>query len=269
VDSSRKPREIEFLHNTVHNYDIVFVRAGLADFQFDNLVKNNIFTNVNNGIWSEDLELTDLEIINTWFDNNFYDVSGSWTYSYTEEIDYATWQSVRNQDLDSIRGTDVLYVDEANGDFRLQAGSPAENLAVDILDLDGDGSTTDFVPAGAFVTGDETVGLIDYNRSSGIGNDGSNCGDGYCDGAETCSSCVLDCGDCPAAVCGDLNCTGLENCSTCPGDCGNCSCVHEAELDPCDGAVSIAEISSYINQWRSGAVSIGDVLVAINVWRAG
>jgi len=176
---------------------------------------------------------------------------------------------VRNQDLDSIRGTDVLYVDEANGDFRLQAGSPAENLAVDILDLDGDGSTTDFVPAGAFVTGDETVGLIDYNRSSGIGNDGSNCGDGYCDGAETCSSCVLDCGDCPAAVCGDLNCTGLENCSTCPGDCGNCSCVHEAELDPCDGAVSIAEISSYINQWRSGAVSIGDVLVAINVWRAG
>src|SRR5262249_21623388 len=49
------------------------------------------------------------------------------------------------------------------------------------------------------------------------------CGNGRCDGSETCSSCPRDCGTCPTAPrCGDLACNGTETCSSCPGDCGAC-----------------------------------------------
>ena len=55
----------------------------------------------------------------------------------------------------------------------------------------------------------------------------ANCGDGFCNGAETCSSCATDCGECatPAPVgpyCGDESCNGNETCETCNTDCGDC-----------------------------------------------
>jgi hypothetical protein len=53
------------------------------------------------------------------------------------------------------------------------------------------------------------------------------CGDGTCNGAETCSTCLGDCGQCVQTPiypwCGDHICNNGEACSTCPGDCGVCS----------------------------------------------
>ena len=61
------------------------------------------------------------------------------------------------------------YVNRIARDYRLCTGagvpvascadaSPAINQGVDLLDLDGDGSTTDRITAGAFITGDERIG---------------------------------------------------------------------------------------------------------------
>jgi hypothetical protein len=47
------------------------------------------------------------------------------------------------------------------------------------------------------------------------------CGDGACNGADTCGNCGKDCGDC--AVCGDGACNGEEACGTCAPDCGACA----------------------------------------------
>ena len=60
--------------------------------------------------------------------------------------------------------------------------------------------------------------------SSPIPNCGLGCGDGDCNGAETCGTCPADCGACPA-VCGDGDCNGAETCDTCPADCGACPTV--------------------------------------------
>lgn len=53
------------------------------------------------------------------------------------------------------------------------------------------------------------------------------CGDGICEGSETCENCPVDCGECPP-VCGDGNCDAGdgEDCLTCPEDCPVCP--------PCD-----------------------------------
>jgi MYXO-CTERM domain-containing protein len=46
------------------------------------------------------------------------------------------------------------------------------------------------------------------------------CGDGACDATESCADCEGDCGACP--VCGDGACDAAETCTACPDDCGAC-----------------------------------------------
>jgi len=60
------------------------------------------------------------------------------------------------------------------------------------------------------------------------------CGDGSCNGAETCSTCPTDCGVCPAD-CGNGICDGTETSSSCPEDCVNpivCSLERCQEVYP-------------------------------------
>jgi hypothetical protein len=56
--------------------------------------------------------------------------------------------------------SDPMFVDAANRNFRLQPSSPARNVGVDVLDLNGNGSTTDVIPAGAYITGTEIIGAV-------------------------------------------------------------------------------------------------------------
>ena len=62
------------------------------------------------------------------------------------------------------------------------------------------------------------------------------CGDGACNGEETCETCDVDCGACPE--CGDGECNGVEGCDTCADDCGACEgdCCDLGETPGCDDA---------------------------------
>ena len=86
---------------------------------------------------------------------------------------FASYQErFADQDQDSpvsLNG-DPLFVSPGAGDYRLCVGpgvpavecsdaSPALTLGVDIGDLDADGLTNDPVPAGAYITGTECIGL--------------------------------------------------------------------------------------------------------------
>jgi hypothetical protein len=64
-----------------------------------------------------------------------------------------------------------------------------------------------------------------YYQSYGVGAPPPPvCGDGQCNGGETCSTCATDCGACPPPpVCGDGVCQPSENCSSCATDCGACA----------------------------------------------
>ena len=58
------------------------------------------------------------------------------------------------------------------------------------------------------------VGIAQYAVAGG------GCGNGTCNGKETCKTCPADCGVCPP-VCGDGKCQAPETCSTCAKDCGS------------------------------------------------
>ncbi len=68
----------------------------------------------------------------------------------------------------------------------------------------------------------------DGNTISGDGcsstctNEEDHCGNGTCDEdkGEDCTSCEQDCGECHK--CGDGTCNGTDTCENCPGDCGAC-----------------------------------------------
>ncbi|MSP92578.1 MAG: CHAP domain-containing protein [Myxococcales bacterium] len=57
-----------------------------------------------------------------------------------------------------------------------------------------------------------------YVVKKGGGPVGPVCGDGQCNGGESCSGCDKDCGSC----CGNGKCDNGEKCSTCQKDCGGC-----------------------------------------------
>lgn len=72
---------------------------------------------------------------------------------------YKTAYANQDQASPASVDSDPLFVNAAAGNYRLQGGSPAENLSVDIDDLDQDASTVDTITAGCYRTGTEEIGL--------------------------------------------------------------------------------------------------------------
>jgi len=44
-------------------------------------------------------------------------------------------------------------------------------------------------------------------------------------------------------------------------------CSHDADEEPCDGIVSLAELIDYINSWKADDVTLQDVMGAIVEWK--
>jgi hypothetical protein len=77
----------------------------------------------------------------------------------TNNYSLSSWKSTFNMDNATPAGlaTLTLFLDLL-GDLKLLPLSPARTAGVDVLDLDHDGSTTDVIPAGAYITGSEVIG---------------------------------------------------------------------------------------------------------------
>lgn len=67
------------------------------------------------------------------------------------------WMSSFKQDSAST-SSNPGYVDPDGNDLRLSPSSPVVTVGVDVLDLDGDGRTSDIIRPGAYVSGNEVIG---------------------------------------------------------------------------------------------------------------
>lgn len=190
------------------------------------LLQNNIVVNANHGIDAG----TDNAIDQLTSDyNNVHNCSVEYI-SPTGEMTLSEWQSAYSKDLNSFT-TDPEFMDPSGGDYRLRPGSPCENAGIDILDLDNDGDTTDPVNIGAYITGDECIGLL--------------------------SGCEAQ-----AAYCGDGSCAGDEDWESCPQD-----CFHPADSDE-DGMIRKSEIDFFITSWLNGNVRIDELMSAVGYWKS-
>lgn len=81
-----------------------------------------------------------------------------WAFASREYSSLSAWLGAAPSDAGSITAASAGFVNAAGADFKLTSGSVARTLGVDILDLNRNGSTSDQVPAGAYVTGNEVIG---------------------------------------------------------------------------------------------------------------
>jgi hypothetical protein len=158
---STEPLNAKIVNNTIYG-----ATEGL-------LVSNNLAPNAGHRFWnnivhggtnyainyagsSATLQKSRLDV-----EHNLYWNFRAFAIVFTSNYTLATWKSTFGQDNASPAATNQnpMFVNPVEGDYRLQVGSPARALGVDVLDLNQNGSTTDVIPLGAYITGTEVIGL--------------------------------------------------------------------------------------------------------------
>ena len=76
------------------------------------------------------------------------------------------WQVATNFDSNSLNN-DPLFRNLETHDFHLRGNSPCIGTGIDRQDYDGDGNTTEPINMGAYITSNETIGLIDLSQYQG------------------------------------------------------------------------------------------------------
>lgn len=214
-----QPRGYVVANNTLVGNSHAFRLEGFCNDASGMVYRNNIAVDTTaNSLWGEsDLCSTGLTKANYDFDYNLYGQSGTFGNLHYIEFPLATWQSPTydNQDVNSAEGIDPLFSDPTQDLFTLQAGSPCReggaNDGIDVLDLDGDGSTDDPITLGAYITGDETIGPTTDPFVETCAQLG---GVACCASGETCPGAALgDSSDCSGVCCAVACEPAVEGCT--------------------------------------------------------
>lgn len=150
-----EPTQVFVVNNTI---DDCAIGIDLQGQGADNEVHNNLITTNDDGLGAEGAigaPLTGLSFErNLYFGNSNmarFDRDGS-NPTYT----LATWQSTYSEDPNG-SSADPDYVNAAGNDFHLDVGSPALTLGRVVQSIGG--TNGDTIPAGAYITGSETIGI--------------------------------------------------------------------------------------------------------------
>jgi hypothetical protein len=158
--SSGYPRNLDIVNNTFYNNGYAF-NPRISANQTGIRIYNNIASNSSRGIWSEQLTVANASnksIIDFKY-NNYYN-SASHAEITGGTFSFDTWKTATGQDSATppSLSTDPRFANVSQNDFRLAADSPCINAGIDILDLNGNGSITDPISIGAYITGNEVIG---------------------------------------------------------------------------------------------------------------
>jgi hypothetical protein len=161
------------VNNTIDNCRLG-VTLNWTSYMLGNVVWNNIITNSREEavfVYSGDSDTHLAEKTHIDYEHNLY-----FGFSNFSEVDYtnkslSTWKTNYHQDsaIPASLNVNPQYVDRTNHNFRLctangvpsgcTGASPARNAGIDILDLNSNGSTTDSINIGAYITGYEVIGV--------------------------------------------------------------------------------------------------------------
>jgi hypothetical protein len=150
------PEDVWVVNNTIYDFDVASKGAirTLASNPGPITVKNNVISASSIAVGDEDNASLDADYT---FDRNlYYGFTAFSRMNYTNQT-FATWQSTYSEDANSLSTSDPLFTDAANNTFTLQGTSPALTLGRSINAIHG--STDQTIPAGAYITGNEEIGL--------------------------------------------------------------------------------------------------------------
>jgi len=151
------PAHVTVVNNTIHAASPssdgggILLRPQFTGYR--NLVfKNNIVTGSAAGVTAWGTELN----ASSFSHNNYYNNS---RVAWIDYRDYTLsgWRSTYGKDTAGTLTSNPQF--RASDDFRLADTSPLINAGLDILDLDNDGSTSDAITMGAYITGSEIIGI--------------------------------------------------------------------------------------------------------------
>jgi parallel beta-helix repeat protein len=146
--------------NNIFDNNTRAVRHSQSDGDCSNLqnslFRNNIVIDGSYLIYSEGCENIDLTTSDILYNhNNYYNQGGIQLRGAAYTL--SSWQEEISQDISSL-SINPQFQDRANNNYRLPEGSALTAAGVDILDLNYNGSVSDTIPLGLYVTGDEVVG---------------------------------------------------------------------------------------------------------------
>jgi nitrous oxidase accessory protein NosD len=117
-------------------------------------VVNNIFAQSRAGAVAWENQISQVTMSNNVYHGN--NVTGELAYR-----GYATlqqWASASGKDTSGSMQVDPQFVNLSGMDLKLRSGSPLIGAGIDVLDLNGNGSTTDRFNIGAYALGNEVIG---------------------------------------------------------------------------------------------------------------
>ncbi len=131
------------------------IAGGAGHVIWNNIVVDSSGYAVVSESGSASSESTDVD-----FEHNCYHGAAGFQVNY-RNLTFATWRSTYGQDSASPASftADPLFANQSGGVYTLQAGSPARGAGIDVLDLQGRG-TSQPVACGCYVTGSETIGRM-------------------------------------------------------------------------------------------------------------
>lgn len=141
--------------NTANAGDGLLIRDGMELHQ-SLRAYNNVISNVRSCMttWEPSISPALTSAYNT-----FHNCLTTFAEIGSSRVTWSSWQGLGKD----VQGSRVItgspgFVNAAAGDYRPAAGSTLLGAGLDVLDLNGNGSTTDTVNAGAYALGNEVIG---------------------------------------------------------------------------------------------------------------
>jgi len=158
-DPTNNPMHVKIVNNTIDNclYGLEVTHDPLPNS--GHLFWNNVVTNTSDSAIAYGGSTSTLVKSRLDSEHNLFFSHGVFATAGGNHT-FGSWKSTFRQDSASpaSQNRSPQYANPAGQDYRLQPGSPARNAGVDVLDLDNDGSTSDPIHLGAYITGNEVIG---------------------------------------------------------------------------------------------------------------
>ena len=194
--------------------------------------------------------------------NDFYDYDFFRINYHNKSL--PEWQNQTGFDQHSIEN-DPLFLNPNSYNFHLQPSSSCLNAGIDRQDYDNDGNTAESINMGAYITGNETIGLIDLSQYIVEESQPNSCASQNgvcCNENQICQNGTFI----SSSDCGNLCCTGECVSPSIPGDLNQDNKVNSSDFQILIQKFKETQNIETEDLNSDGIVDIKDIGILMHYW---